>query len=111
MAIGTLTQKHGVEPEYLLVHYKYFYWCQIFSKSAGGVGINHLSAQKFSKMSIALPPLLEQKEIVKKVNQKIDASTRLDAKIKIQLIKAENNKHSIMASAFSRKISKKVSEV
>ena len=91
---------YGVEPEYLLVHYKYFYWCQIFSKTAGGVGINHLSAQKFLKMSIALPPLLEQKKIVNKVDKNIDALARLDAEIQLQLVKAEKNKQSILSTAF-----------
>lgn len=92
---------HVVVPEYLLVHYKYFYWCQVFSKTAGGVGINHLSAQKFLQMSIALPSLLEQEEIVKKVNDRFDGLKRLGDDIDVQLIKAEKNKQSALASAFS----------
>ena len=92
---------HGVEPEYLLAHYKYFYWCRVFSKTAGGVGINHLSAQKFLKMSVSLPPILEQKEIVRRVYTNIDALNRLDAELNVQLVKAEKNKQSVLASVFS----------
>jgi len=90
-----------VESEYLLVHYKYYYWCRVFSKTAGGVGINHISAQKFLKMSIALPPLLEQKEVVKKVDQNLDVLGRLHIELDSQMAKAERNKQSILASVFS----------
>jgi type I restriction enzyme S subunit len=95
---------YEVNPEYLLVHYKYFYWCQIFSKTAGGVGINHLSAQKFLKMSIALPAETEQKEIIHKVEERFDAISRMGEEIRAQLIKVEKNKQSILASAFSGRL-------
>jgi type I restriction enzyme S subunit len=48
-----------------------------------------------------LPPIEEQKTIIDIVEEKLASITRLEVEVNNQLIKAEKNKQSILASAFS----------
>ena len=49
---------------YLLWLYRFFYVSGKFAQVAGGVGINHLSAFKFTQIELPLCSLAEQQEIV-----------------------------------------------
>jgi type I restriction enzyme S subunit len=53
---------------------------------------------------IGLPSVKEQFEIAVIVNEKITAMERLESEIDIQLLKAEKNKQSVLASAFQGKV-------
>ena len=51
-----------------------------------------------------LPPLAEQKKIIQLVEEKLNSIERLKLDVTSQLIKAENSKQSILASAFSGRL-------
>lgn len=51
-----------------------------------------------------IPPLEEQKKIIELVEEKLASIERLETEVSVQLVKAEKNKQSILASAFSGKI-------
>src|SRR5208282_1264590 len=48
---------------YVLVVLRHYYFNKFFAKIAAGVGINHLSAAKFSVIPFPLAPIAEQEEI------------------------------------------------
>jgi len=60
-----------------------------------------INTQQLLEMPVALPPLDEQHKICQMVKEKLDSIRRLEADVVLQLIKAEKNKKSILASAFS----------
>ena len=66
--------------------------------------MRNISQGSVRKIRIPLLPAVELEEIIARVNQKIDGLRRLESEIEVQLIKAEKNKQSILASAFSGKI-------
>ena len=65
-----------------------------------GMGVQHLRVGDVEKAAIALPSITEQKEIVRVTNERLDAISRIESDIYTQLVKAEKNKLSILASAF-----------
>lgn len=66
-----------------------------------GVGVQHLRVGDVEKSVVAMPSLEEQKEIVRIAMEKLDSINRLEADIEVQLKKANKNKQSILATAFS----------
>jgi type I restriction enzyme, S subunit len=69
---------HSGNSRYLLWLFVHFYRNGVFAKVAGGVGINHLSAAKFSQLSLPIAPPEEQPRIVAEIEKQF---TRLDAGI------------------------------
>lgn len=65
----------GVEPRYLLWLFTHFFRNGIFAQVAGGVGINHLSAAKFSRLVLPIAPTSEQGRIVAEIEKQF---TRLE---------------------------------
>ena len=63
-------------------------------------GLYTLSISKVSGLPIPLPPIEEQVEIHNIVSSKLSSIEHLENEIDVQLIKAEKNKQSILASAF-----------
>jgi len=72
----------------------------LLSKVAG-VAITRLTLRKLNEGFITLPPVEEQKEIVRVVDEKLSSIEHLALELEQQLIKGEKNKQSILASAFS----------
>lgn len=64
-------------------------------------GLYTLSISKISALPIPLPPLNEQLEIYNTVSSKLSSIERLEDEIEVQLVKAEKNKQSTLAMAFS----------
>ena len=64
-------------------------------------GLYTLSISKVSGLPVPLAPLEEQIEIYKLVSSKLSSIERLEQEIGLQLLKAEKNKQSILASVFS----------
>jgi len=75
-----------------------------FSYETGNVGQGNVGMRALTEVEVRLPGLYEQREIVSQYAEKIAASLRLEREIEKQLLKAEKNKQSILASAFSGKI-------
>ena len=61
-----------------------------------GLGLDDIKAIQFG-----LPPLEEEEEIVRLIEERLSSIEHLDKELDQQLIKAEKNKQSILASAFS----------
>jgi type I restriction enzyme S subunit len=87
--------------DYLLTTYKNYYFNGVFAKVAGGVGINHLSAAKFSKVCIPLPPVAEQERIVAEVERRLSVVEELSALVTANLQRATRLRQSILQKAFT----------
>ncbi|MES9925714.1 MAG: restriction endonuclease subunit S [Candidatus Thiodiazotropha endolucinida] len=70
-------------------------------KAASGGNQSNLNLSKVRDITLPLPTLAEQDEIVIRVVQKFEAIERLENDIEAELLKTEKNKQSILASAFS----------
>ncbi len=70
-------------------------------KAASGGNQPNLNLSKVRDISLPLPSLEEQGEIVARVGQKFIFIERLEIDLETQLLKAGKNKQSILASAFS----------
>lgn len=73
-------------------------------KAASGGNQPNLNLSKVREISLLLPPLTEQAEIVLQVEKNLEFIKRLKSDIELQLFKAEKNKQSILASAFSGRL-------
>ena len=73
-------------------------------KAASGGNQPNLNLSKVREISLPLPPLSEQLEIILQAEQKFEAIRRLEKELETQILKAEKNKQSVLASAFSGKI-------
>ncbi len=83
----------GIDSEYPYYLFLAMQKLGVFSKLSGGVGINHLSAGKFSKLPVPLPPLAEQQELIESVKQKFSSCDQ----------QQKFNAHSLKQSAAQRK--------
>jgi predicted GIY-YIG superfamily endonuclease/restriction endonuclease S subunit len=66
-----------------------------------GVAQKKISLGTFKSIAFPLAPLAEQQEILGEIEKKILSIARLEQDLELQLMKAEKNKQSILASAFS----------
>ena len=63
-----------------------------------------INTQQLLEMPVAFPPIEEQKEIEKIVDNKLISIRRVEVEIERHLLKAERTKQSILAAAFSGKL-------
>ena len=89
---------------YLLKCFQSYYVNDVFAKIAGGVGINHLSAEKFSKITVPLAPIAEQYQIVAEVERRLSVIDELEAAVEANLTRAERLRQSILSQAFAGKL-------
>ncbi|MFZ1377170.1 MAG: restriction endonuclease subunit S [Geothrix sp.] len=90
-----------VESKYVLVVFQHFYANSVFATVAGGVGINHLGAEKFSAIQFPLPPLAEQTRIVAEVERRLSVMEELESMVSANLQRAAGLRQSILHKAFS----------
>lgn len=90
--------------DYLLIVFKTFYFIGIFSKIAAGVGINHLSANKFSTIAVPISPLKEQIQIVQEVERHLSIIDQLEKTIDTNLKRANKLRQTILKQAFEGKL-------
>ena len=86
---------------YLLWLYRYFYVSGKFAQVSGGVGINHLSASRFSQILLPICSPAEQTEIVRLLDSRLGAAERLDAEIDAALGSVNALRQSILKKAFA----------
>ena len=91
----------AVDPEYVLVTFQHFYANGTFARIAGGVGINHLGAEKFSAIPFPLPPLAEQTRIVAEVERRLSVVEELEATVAANLQRATRLRQAVLQNAFS----------
>ena len=90
-----------LNPEYLALLLEYFASTGLLSRYFTGSTIKHFTKESFTSLPFPLPSLSEIGVIVSLVDEKIISIKRLESEIDKQLTKAEKNKQSILASAFS----------
>lgn len=94
----------GISSDYLLVVFKHCYVNKVFAQLAGGVGINHISAGKFSKIPIPLPPAEEQAELVGLVDQSLSNIEKSNSQLEINRVRASRLRQSTLQLAFEGKL-------
>ena len=73
----------------------------VFRKLSGGVGINHLSAGKFSKLPMPLPPLAEQLTLIESIEQSFARCDEQLSAINHSLQQSTAQRQNILRAAFS----------
>lgn len=89
---------------YLLWLYRFYYVSGRFASIAGGVGINHLSATKFTKMDVRLCPVAEQKEIVRLLEARFAEIDQQEGVIEAILKQADVLRQGILEKAFAGRL-------
>lgn len=90
--------------EHMLNIFKHFYFNKVFSKVASGVGINHLSASKFSALPVPLAPLEEQHHITQLIELNLSIYNQLEIIINETLQKSKILHNGILKKAFSGRL-------
>ena len=86
---------------YLLWLYRFFYVSGTFSRVAGGVGINHLSAFKFARTMLPVCSLSEQQVIVRRLEERFASIELQEREIDAALKHAYTLRQAILNKAFS----------
>ena len=79
---------------------------QEISELAVGVGVQHLRVGDVESLVVPVPPLMEQIEIVRLLDERLAASKRLADDLDVKLAKAERLKQSVLQSAFGGNLSR-----
>ena len=91
-------------PEYVYWYLKFMYSSGAIAKIAGGVGINHLGANKFSNIEIPIPEKEEQKNIVTEIESRLSVCDSIEHTIDTALRQAEAMRQSILKQAFEGRL-------
>lgn len=73
----------------------------VFSKLSGGVGINHLSAGKFAKLAVPLPPVAEQLALVATIKEQFSLCDEQFFTIQLSLKQSTAQRQNILRAAFA----------
>jgi type I restriction enzyme S subunit len=73
----------------------------VFASLSAGVGINHLSAGKFGRLRVLVPPLAEQKEIVARLEAAFEAIDEQERTVAWSMARAAAQRQNILRAAFS----------
>ncbi|MBB1152508.1 restriction endonuclease subunit S [Amycolatopsis dendrobii] len=65
----------AVLPEYALIVFQHYAASGVFARTARGVGIQHLGAKRLAMLDFRLPPLAEQRRIVKEAARRLEELT------------------------------------
>jgi len=94
----------GMPSDYALTVFRHYYRSKLFAKVSAGVGINHLSAGKFSALPFPLSPLIEQTQIVTEVDEHLSQIDAAEKQIEHGLLRAARLRQSILKRAFEGKL-------
>ena len=94
-------QPQGVGSEFAFYSFLAMQKLGVFRRLSGGVGINHLSAGKFSRLQVALPSPDEQVEIVKALAVHFAAIEEQGEAIERSLKQSAAQRQNILHAAFS----------
>jgi len=91
-------------PQYLVYLLEYFASTGLLARYFTGSTIKHFTKESFLTLPFPLPSLIEMQQIISIVDEKVYSVHRLENEIETQLQKAQKTKQSILASAFSGKL-------
>ncbi len=94
----------GEHAAYLLWLYRFYYLSGKFARVAGGVGINHLSANKFAQLALPICSPLEQHEVVLLLEDKFKFLQESEREIIAALERAVSLRQSILNEAFAGRL-------
>ncbi len=94
----------GIPSEYPLAVFRHYYRSKLFAKVSAGVGINHLSAGKFSALPFPLAPLAEQRLIAAEVEERLSVIAVAEQQLESNLTRADRLRQSILTQAFEGKL-------
>jgi type I restriction enzyme S subunit len=94
----------GIPSEYGLTVFQHYYRSKLFAKVAAGVGINHLSAGKFSALPFPLAPIGEQLLIVTELKEKLSLIAAAEQLLENNFARAARLRQSILKQAFEGKL-------
>ena len=94
----------AIPSEYPLTVFRHYYRSKLFAKVSAGVGINHLSAGKFSALPFPLAPLAEQKQIAAEVEERLSVIAVAQQQLESNLIRSDRLRQSILKQAFEGKL-------
>ena len=94
-------QPQGVSSEFAFYSFLAMQKLGVFRKLSGGVGINHLSAGKFSKLPVALPSSDEQVEIVRELMAQLAGIEEQGQAIDLSLKQSAAQRQNILRAAFA----------
>jgi type I restriction enzyme, S subunit len=89
---------------YLLWVLLSLYHTKVFARTAGGVGINHLSAGKFSLIPVPIPPIQEQTQIVAEIERRFTIADQVEKTVEQSLKQSRQLRQSILKRAFSGRL-------
>lgn len=75
-----------------------------FLRKQVGVGVQHLRVSDVEALSIPIPPIEEQHQIVAEVEARVSTIDHIETELDQQLIRANRLRQSILSSAFSGKL-------
>ncbi|AFT67168.1 restriction endonuclease subunit S [Cycloclasticus sp. P1] len=91
--------------DYFLIYMQSHFYINRLEEQLQGVNIPFINKGKLLETPISIPSSIQEMEmIVEKVNSKLASIDRIENEIQVHLKKAETNKQSILASAFSGKL-------
>ncbi len=88
------------KPEYVYWYLKYLYMSGTIAKIAGGVGINHLGANKFSNIEIPISSTDIQISTVANIESRLSVCDSIEQTVDAALQQAEAMRQSILKRAF-----------
>ncbi|MCB4788558.1 restriction endonuclease subunit S [Delftia sp. Lp-1] len=94
-------QPKGINSEFSFYSFLAMQKLGVFRKLSGGVGINHLSAGKFSKLPMALPSSDEQVEIARELVAQFAAIDEQRRAIDLSLKQSTAQRQNILRAAFA----------
>lgn len=94
-------QPQGVDSEFAFYSFLAMQKLGVFRRLSGGVGINHLSAGKFSKLSMALPSSDEQVEIIRELAAQLAGVDEQGRAIDLSLKQCTAQRQNILLAAFA----------
>lgn len=92
---------NGISAEFAFYSFLAMQKIGVFRRMSAGVGINHLSAGKFSKLPFALPPEEEQRQIIALLETQLEAVREQQAAIERGLAQAAAQRKNILKTAFT----------
>ncbi len=97
-------QPINIETDFALTVFRHYYRSKLFARVSAGVGINHLSAAKFSAIPFPLPPIDEQIRIATEVEAMLSFITKVELLSHSSSRRTASLRQAILKHAFEGKL-------